>query len=458
MIYTPHDYQRRASQFVIDNDKCALWLEMGLGKTAAVLAALKELFFTGEAKRALIVAPLRVAVRTWPDEIKKWADFHGLTYTVIRGEGWVRLQKAAKATDIHLINYENIAWLVEHLRAKWPYDTLVLDESSRAKSHSSERFKALRKVSIITNRVIELTGTPSPNGLLDIWAPMYLLDRGERLGTSVTAFKTRWFKSNAYSFAEPKPLDHAQREIEERVRDIVVSMRSADYLQLPEYVRNIVDVDLPDKAMREYRQLEDKMFLEILKGADTHTVTAFNAAAVTNKCLQYASGAMYLQDPITGEPLKDWAPVHAAKLEALDEVLEEAAGAPVLCVYWFQSDLARLTKRYPHARVMGKAGKEIDEWNAGRIPLLLINPGSAGHGLNLQAGGNIIVWFSQQWSLELYQQTNARLYRQGQTKPVYVHHLVARGTLDEEVLRRLDGKASIQDLLLERLKARRMAA
>lgn len=456
MNYTPHEYQRRATEFAIETPRCALWLEMGLGKTAATLDALRQLLWSGEAKRVLVVAPLRVARRTWPDEVRKWAEFRGLTTTSITGDGWVRLQKAAKPTDIHLINYELLPWLVEHLQTKWPYDTVVLDESSRVKNPSSERFKALRRVRNKIKRLIQLTGTPSPNGLVDIWAPTFLLDDGARLGTSVTAFRQRWFKrQGSYQFAPLKPLANAQPEIEEKLSDIVVSMRSADYLALPPFVRNDIAVDLPPKVMSEYRQLEDQMFVELKARVDRGEtiVTAFNAAALTNKCLQYASGAVYLQD-MQGAPVKEWVEVHDAKLEALEEVIEEAAGAPVLCVYWYQSDLARLTKRFKHAQVMDKKGKLIDQWNAGRIPLLLINPGSAGHGLNLQAGGNILVWFSMQWSLELYQQTNARLYRQGQTKPVYVHHLLARGTLDDEVLRRLEGKATVQDLLMERLKRR----
>ena len=457
MRYTPRDYQARATEFILEHPRCALWLEMGLGKTAATLAALRELLWTGEASRVLIVAPMRVAYHVWPDEISKWREFQSLTHTAIRGDAWWRLRQTERQTDIHLINYENLKWLVEHRGGSWPYDTVVLDESSRVKNHASHRFAALKKVSRKISRLVELTGTPSPNGLVDLWAPAYLLDAGERLGTTVTAFRQRWFLPNR-GMESYKPTKNAQTEVEQRLGDIVVSMKSADYLTLPPFVSNVVEVELPQKCMSDYRQLEEEMFLRLLADDTEHKVEAFNAAALTNKCLQYASGAVYLHDPVTGQPTGAWAETHNAKLDALEEVVEEAGGAPVLVVYWFRSDLERLQKRFPHARTIDKAGRAIAEWNEGKIPMLLINPGSAGHGLNLQAGGHIMVWFSQQWSLELYQQTNARLYRQGQTKPVYVHHLVARGTLDEDVLTRLATKASVQDLLMERLKARKEAA
>jgi SNF2 family DNA or RNA helicase len=455
--YVPRPYQQRATDFAVEHPRCALWLEMGLGKTSSTLAAIRELLHFGEVSRVLIVGPLRVAYQVWPAEIRKWDEFHGLSFTRLRGVPNWRHTLTHKATDIHLINYENLEWLVETRLKDWPYDLIVLDESSRVKNPSAKRFRALRRVMKARPevRMIQLTGTPSPNGLVDVWAPAWLLDRGQRLGDTLEAFKRRWFNVSDYG-AEPKKF--AQEQIEAKLRDIVVSMRAADYLQLPRLVMNEIKVELPDKAMGQYAQLERSMFIELQRvmehGTEFEKVTAFSSGALTNKCLQLASGAVYLQDPVTGEPSREWAAVHDAKLEALDEVLEEAAGAPVLVVYWFKSDLERLQRRYPHGVVMDKQGTAIERWNRGELPLLFINPGSAGHGLNLQDGGNIMVWFSMQWSLELFQQTNARLHRSGQTKPVYCHLLLARGTLDEDVVLRLQDKASVQAILMERLKAR----
>ena len=463
MKYAPRQYQQRATDFAVMNPRCALWLEMGLGKTAATLAMIRELLWCREITRVLIVAPLRVAHHVWPAEIKKWDEFNSLSYTVLRGPPTWRHTLTGKATDIHLINYENLDWLVGCRLGSWPYDLIVLDEASRVKNPSAIRFRALRKVMKAkpATRMVQLTGTPSPNGIADVWAPMYLLDKGVRLGDTVTAFRQRWFarRQGDYTAYEPKP--HAQAQVEEKIKDLLVSMRSADYLTLPSLIVNPVMVDLPDEAMRDYRTLESEMFVNLQRllehGTQFEQVTALSNGALTNKCLQFASGAVYLQDDL-GAPTKDWMVVHDAKLDALDEVIEEAAGAPVLCVYWYKSDLERLQRRFPHGVVMDAKGTAIDRWNRKEIPLLFINPGSAGHGLNLQDGGNIIAWFSPQWSLELYQQTIARLHRSGQTKPVYVHLLLARGTLDEEVIVRLQTKATVQDILLERLKYQEKAA
>ena len=464
MKYAPRQYQQRATEFAIENPRCALWLEMGLGKTAATLAMIRELLWCQEIKRVLIVAPLRVAHHVWPAEIRKWDEFTTLTYTVLRGPPVWRHTLTGKETDIHLINYENVDWLVSCRLRAWPYDLIVLDESSRVKSPSAVRFRALRKIMKAkpATRMVQLTGTPAPNGIADVWAPMYLLDKGVRLGDTVTAFRQRWFtQAPVGQYSGYTPNKCAQDQIEEKLKDIVVSMRSADYLELPKLIVNPIKVDLPEAAMREYRVLEREMMVELRRvvehGTQFEQVTALSSGALTNKCLQFASGAVYLQDEL-GAPSKDWMAVHDAKLEALDEVIEEAAGAPVLCVYWYRSDLERLQKRYPHGVVMDAKGTAIDRWNRKEIPLLFLNPGSAGHGLNLQDGGNTIAWFSPQWSLELYQQTIARLHRSGQTKTVYCHLLLARGTLDEDVITRLEGKATVQELLMEKLKFMEEAA
>lgn len=459
MKFTPLPYQTRLAQCVVDTPQCALWLKMGLRKTSITLTAIRELVYFGDVSRVLVVGPKRVVTHAWPAELNKWDTFRELTYTVLRGDASWRLTLTNRKTDIHLINYENIAWLITHRLRDWPYDMVVLDESSRIKNPDSERFRALRKLlTRIDNagldvRFVELTGTHSPNSLQDVWSQLYVLDRGQRLGATLGAFRERWFRTiRVDEYTKRIATDCAEHQIADAVGDVVFALTGDESLQLPPLVVNPIKVPLPPGVMAQYKQFEKEMLLEFKAATEdaTHNVTALSAASLTGKCLQFASGAIYLQDEL-GHPTDQWAEVHKAKLDALEDVIEEAGGQRVLVVYWFKHDLVRILDRFPEARVL-KKDADLDAWNRKEIAIGLINPGSAGHGLNLQDGGSTLVWFSMQWSLELYQQTNARLHRSGQTDTVTVHLLMAEGTIDEDVPKRLEGKATVQELLAERLK------
>lgn len=449
MKYIPHKYQERATQFILDKHKCALWLDMGLGKTAATLKAVHVLINSIEVKQILIVAPLRVAHNTWPDEIKKWDDFNDLNYCVVSGRPKRREAQTQQRFDIHIINYDLLHWLVETSKRlkRWPWDMIVLDESSQVKNPNTRRTRAIRKVLKYIDRVVELTGTPSPNGLKDLWSQIYLLDQGLRLGKTQTAFRDRWFHYDPIRFTMT-PRKFAQQQIQDQVKDITVSMQAKDYLELPPVISNVVPIKLDEQHMSVYQQLEKEMFITLTE-TDTE-VEVFNAAALTNKCLQFSNGAVYTDDEGT------WEEIHKQKLRALEDIVEEATGAPVLVCYQYKSDAARILGHFDKARIMDKDPETVHAWNRGEIPILIIHPASAGHGLNLQGGGNILVWFGMTWNLEHYQQANARLYRQGQDKPVFIHHLVTQDTLDETVLTRLEGKRSVQDLLLEAMKYKEM--
>lgn len=449
--YTPRSYQKRVRDFFLDHPRCAAWLEMGLGKTAATLDAVKALIWMGEVNQVLVVAPLRVATMTWPEELMKWDDFHELTYTVVRGTPKARMFAAQQDTDIHLINPEMLPWLVGELGKpkKWPYDMIVVDEPRGVREATSAGFKALKQVMRLSRRHVQLTGTPAPNGLAGLWGPMFLLDGGTRLGTTSTGFKQRWFYSNSET-RQLTPRRHAEEQIKAAVADITIAMKTEDYIELPPLVYNNVEFDMPDKAMALYRELEEEMFVRLEESEQR--IEAVNAAVLTNKCLQCSNGAAYLSDE-NGHALKEWAPVHNAKLDALQEVIESAQGSPVLVAYAYRCDLERLIDRFPKAEFFDKDPDQLKRWNAGKIPLLLAHPKSAGHGLNMQNGGHDLVWFGMNWSLELYAQMNKRLHRSGQTQRVTVHHLMARGTLDATVLERLSTKASVQDLLFQRAKA-----
>ena len=446
MRYVPRPYQTRTTDFVISHKRCALWQQMGLGKTAAVLAAFKELHWSNEVQRALVVAPVRVAQTTWPDEIAKWDEFNELDYTVIKGTPKQRLKLLNDGKALHLINPELLPWLVEHVGPEnFPYDFLIIDEPKGVRRPSSRGFKTLRKIMKVVDRMVQMTGTPAPNGLNGLWGPAYLLDGGRRLGTTRSAFLQRWFMTGRDGFSElARP--HANKEIRERMADITVAMKTEDYLTLPPLLLHSRQVQLEPEAYESYRQLEREMFLHL--DAD-RTAEAFNAAALTNKCLQCSNGAVYLTGEL-GEPLKDFEVIHDAKLDELDEIIHAANGSPVLVAYNFRSDLERILKRHPSARILDKDPSVISEWNRGEIDLLLAHPAAAGHGLNLQDGGNILVWFGLTWNLEHYEQMNKRLHRSGQSEPVTVYHLIAEHTLDEEVMERLTKKAKIQDLLFAR--------
>lgn len=440
-----HDYQCRAVEFIKSTNDCALWVEMGLGKTVSVLTAVSDLISEFEAAKVLVVAPLRVARTTWPAEVSQWEHTKHLTVGVIKGDPAQRQWHVAHDTsDIHVINRELVTWLVKFCQENknWPYDMVVLDESSSFKSHKSQRFKALRKALPYVSRMVELTGTPASNGLLDVWSQVFLLDRGERLGRTFTKYRNTYFEGDymGYNFA---PKRGAEEKIYEKLEDVCLTLRAEDYLRLPKRVDNIVEVHLGDSEMAAYRELEREFLLE-LDGGDT--VQALYAATLANKLQQYANGVLYV-----GEEKKR-AKVHDQKLQALQSIIEEAAGGPILVAYNFKSDAETIAAACAGAVLLDKDPETINRWNRGEIAILLAHPASAGHGLNLQKGGNIAVWYGLNWSLELYQQFNARLHRQGQTKPVVIHHLATKDTIDETVLAALARKDVTQAALLNALK------
>ena len=433
-----HDYQRRAVDFIKDNPKAALWIDMGLGKTISTLTALSDLIDQKAIKKTLIIAPLRVSNHTWPTEIHNWKHTRALNYTILSGLTPKKREAAIdEDTDIHIINRENIPWLVEQLGQRWHYDMVVIDESSSFKSHTSKRWKSLRKILGKVSRMVLLTGTPAPNSLLELWPQFYLLDKGERLEKTRGKFLSKYCTAVGnpqWNQWAVKP-DRADA-IHSAVSDIALVMSAEDYLQLPERIDISVEVDLPTSARNSYEEMKSDFMLAYHAGE----ILAVNAAVQVNKLLQMANGNIYTED---GEYIR----VHREKYDALDDIIE-STNEPILIAYTFKSDLAELRLMYPDADVIGKDPTVIDRWNAGEIPILFAHPASAGHGLNLQKGGSVLVWFGLTWSLELYQQFNARLHRQGQEKPVRVFHIVARNTADRSVLDALSSKKVTQDMLL----------
>lgn len=400
-----------------------------------------------EINKVLVVAPLRVAEDTWTKESAKWDHLRGLRVVRVLGSQAQRIRALETDADIYCINRENIPWLVKYYGTEWPFDGVVLDELSSFKSPSSKRFKAMRKVRPLIKHIVGLTGTPSPNGLIDLWAQIYLLDQGKRLGRTLTEYRNRYFnpgRRNGYVVYDWVPKDGAEDEIYRRISDICISMKACDYLKLPERVDVVRTVKLDDEAQTAYTEMEKEAVLEL---GPNEIVDAGTAAVVSGKLLQIANGAVYDENGKTHI-------IHESKLDTLEDVIEAVNGRPVLVFYAYQHDLERIMQRFPQARKL-EGSAEIDAWNRGEIPILLAHPAGAGHGLNLQAGGNHIVWFGLTWSLELYQQANARIYRQGvKGERVTITHLVTEGTIDEDVMRVLDGKATRQDALLEAVKAR----
>lgn len=391
----------------------------------------------------LVIAPKRVAENTWSREHEKWDHLRELKISKVIGNKEQRIKALSEEADIYVIGRDNVVWLVDYLE-KWPFDMVVIDELSSFKNHQSKRFRALKKVLHSIERVVGLTGTPSPNGLMDLWAEIYLLDQGERLGKTIGRYRERYFRPgarNGYVIYNWKPVEGARQEIEEKLSDICVSMSAEDYLKLPERIDNIIPVYLSDSERAIYKKMEKEQLLKL----DGEHITALNAAATMNKLLQIANGSVYSE---TGEAVK----VHEAKLEALEEIIDTSDGS-VLVFYNFKHDLKAIQSKIKDAGVLNSSA-DIDKWNAGETRVLLAHPASVGHGLNLQEGGNIIVWYGLTWSLELYQQANARLHRQGQNKPVIVHHLVCEGTVDEDVMKALDNKDFSQTALLAALKER----
>lgn len=451
MKYKPHKYQEYATHRILDTNYIALLLEMGLGKTVSTLTAIDLLLHDYfDAGRVLVIAPLRVADDTWAREVEKWDHLQHLRISKVLGSAAQR-RKALKAeADIYVINRENVEWLVSELGTKWDFDTVVIDELSSFKNHQSKRFRALRRVRPLIKRVIGLTGTPAPNGLIDLWPQIYLLDQGERLGKTVTAYRERYFipaERDGYTVYKWKQKKEAEQRIYEAISDIAVSMKAEDWLELPPRVDRTVSVKLSEKAMALYEQLERDLLLPY-QDAD---VVANTAAVLSNKLLQMASGAVY--DEERGVKL-----IHDAKLDSLEDIIEAANGNPVMVFYNFKHSLSRLQERFKQARTLrkGKDGNEdIKAWNNDEIPLLLLHPKSAGHGLNLQESScQTVVWYDQIWSLEEDQQANARVHRQGQKRSVVVMRLVAEGTMDEDAAAALERKATGQEALMQAVKAR----
>ena len=443
MKYKPYDYQTFATNFVLEHPACGLILDMGLGKSVITLTALWSLLLDSfDVGKVLVVAPKRVAENTWPTELKKWEHLDGLTWSLVLGSEKDRRAALQRRAKIYIINRENVTWLVDNYR--WDFDTLVIDELSSFKSSKAQRFRALKRVRPRISRVIGLTGTPQPNGLLDLWPQMYLLDMGQRLGRFVGGYRERFFlpdKRNREVIYSYKPKEGAEEKIYELISDICISMKAADYLDMPELVASRVEVQMNAKEQKLYEGFERDMVLHLKDG----DLDAVNAAALSGKLVQMANGAVY------GENRKVHH-IHDRKLDALEDIIEAANGKPLLVAYWYKHDLERIRQRFEVRTI--DTPKDIADWNEGKIPVALIHPASAGHGLNLQDGGSTIVWFGLTWSLELYQQLNARLWRQGQKHTVVIQHIVVAGTHDEDIMNALEKKDMSQTALIAAVKAR----
>jgi SNF2 family DNA or RNA helicase len=446
-IFVPHGYQDRAFNFTLENPFAALWMEMGLGKTVVSLTVLDYLLDSFKTKHTLIVAPLRVAKSTWPDEMAKWTHTeHLLNYTsIVTGTAEQRAAAVHTKAPIHIVNYDNLVWMVKYVLEKtggrWPWDTIIVDESSWVKHQSSMRYKALNHVRPAVERMLQLTGSPAAQGLINLWSQLYLLDRGKRLGNTEKAMRDRWYEPVHMNDYGPTWVlrPGASNEIHKRVADIAMSLRAKDYLDMPDDLLIPVRFDLPEHLTAEYKKLERDMWLEI-RGKN---ITAVNGGALTQKCRQFANGFMYDED-------KNAHFLHKLKLDALQEVIDESEGQPIIVGYQYQDDLAQIKKRFPTAVQISDDPQMIHDWNDGKIPILLAHPQSAGHGLNLQKGGHIIVLYGLDWRLELYEQIIARLSRQGQrswemNQPVIIYLLMARNTIDELMLKRIEYNAEGQD-------------
>ena len=444
MKYNAHDYQKYATKFILQHPIAAVFLEMGLGKSVITLTALFDLildqFVIG---KVLVIAPLRVARDTWPSEIQKWDHLKGLKYSVVVGTAAEREAALMQQADIYIINRENVDWLVNKSGIPFRVDMIVIDELSSFKSYQAKRFKSLLKVRPFVKRIVGLTGTPSSNGLMDLWAEFRVLDLGQRLGRYITHYRNAYFtpdKRNAEIIFSYKPLPGAEEQIYKRIGDVTISMKSCDYLKLPECVINEVPVYMSEKEQEVYDRFRDDMVAKI-KGKE---IDAVNAAVLSGKLLQMANGAVYDDE-------KNSLLIHDRKLDALEDLIEGANGKPVLVAYWYQHDAERIKSRFDVREI--KTSKDITDWNNGDIPVAIVHPASAGHGLNLQTGGSTLIWFGLTWSLELYQQTNARLHRQGQTDTVIIHHIIAKGTIDENVMKALRQKEKTQNALIDAVKA-----
>ena len=443
MKYVTHEYQKYAQDFIINNSACALLLDMGLGKTVITLTSLWILLFDYfEISKVLVIAPLRVAQDTWSKECEKWDHLKGLKISKVLGSEKERRMALFDKADIYIINRENVEWLCNNY--DFDFDMIVIDELSSFKSSSSKRFKALRKIRPRVKRIVGLTGTPAPNTLMDLWSQINLIDMGQRLGRFISNYRNDYFipdKRNAQVIFSYKPREGAEEEIYKRISDICVSMKACDYLDMPERIDNIVHVKMSEDEKKLYKKLEKDMLLPLADGE----IDAVNAAALSNKLLQMANGAVY-------DELKETKIIHDRKLEALEDLIEAANGKSVLIFYAYKHDKERIVKKFKVTEI--STSKEISKWNERKIQIAIAHPASTGHGLNLQAGGSTIIWFGLTWSLELYQQANARLWRQGQKETVIIHHIVSKGTIDEEVMSALQRKQCGQENLINAVKAR----
>lgn len=444
MKFVPYPYQEAAIRWVLDHPASGLFLGMGMGKTVVTLTAINELLFDRlEAARVLVIAPLRVARDTWAREAAKWDHLQRLRVSVVLGDARERLAALERPADVYVINRENVPWLCETL-FDWPFDMVVIDELSSFKSVQAKRFKALRKVRGYIRRIVGLTGTPAPNGLIDLWPQIYLLDRGERLGKTVGAYRARYFtpdRANGHIVYSYRLLPGADEAIQARIADVCMSLRKEDYLSLPGQLYETVEITPPPALLKQYRQFERDRIMEAMDGDGE--IVALNAAALTGKLLQFANGAIY--DDNGNSHL-----IHNLKLDALEDLIEAANGEPVLVFYAFKHDRDRIMRRVSCRELV--TSEDIDAWNRKEIPVAIAHPASVGHGLNLQEGGHIIIWFGLTWSLELYQQANERLNRPGQTHVCRIYHLVLKGTHDERVLAALERKDTSQRALIDALR------
>lgn len=446
MRFEPHNYQSYSIQKVIDLPRVGLFLDMGLGKSVITLSAIMELmFYRFEIAKVLIIAPKKVAEATWTAEAQKWDHTQGLRISLVLGSEKKRIKALCTPADVYVINRENVVWLVDYYRQDWPFDMIVIDESSSFKSPKAKRFKALSHVAGKSKRIVELTGTPSPNSLMDLWAQIYLLDGGERLGERFTHFRERYFDAGpringvVYKFTAKRG---SQDSVLAAISDICVSMKAEDYLELPDMVEHDIPVALDSKAARAYTELERQMVLDLPDGE----ISVTNAAALSTKLLQLANGAVYDED-------QDYHKVHDCKLDALEELIEQLNGRPALVFYNFRHDMERILNRLDGVRLL-QDDQDIVDWNEGKIDILLAHPASGAYGLNLQEGGNHVIWFGLTWNYEQYVQANARLHRQGQAQTVIVHRLICQDTRDEDVIGALARKENAQEYVMQTLKAR----
>lgn len=459
-----HPYQQEAVKHIIEHPYCGLFLDMGLGKTASTLTAIEKLMYDYlEVNSVLVIAPKRVVETVWEEEAEKWEHLRHLTFSKIIGTEKQRIEAARQKADIYVVSRDNIAWLCSLFANRLPYDMVVIDELSSFKSHQAQRFKAMRLARPWIKRLVGLTGTPAPNGLIDLWPQMYLLDRGDRLGKTITSYRQKYFRpgrSNGYVVYSYNLQPNADKMIQERISDICISMKTDDYIRMPMLTNNYVELKMPNKLKEQYDKLEKDSIIKLVTASakeedgeftlsDNLTeISALNAAGLSNKLLQFANGAIYDEDGVVHQ-------IHDLKLDALAEIVEESCGKPVLVAWTYRFDRDRIMKYFAKLNPRElKTAQDIKDWNEGKIQMLIAHPASAGHGLNLQAGGNTIVWYGLTWSLELYQQFNARLYRQGQQQGVIIHHLVMKGTHDEDVIKALKAKDKTQLNLMNSIKAK----